>query len=89
VLGGDDVIDMPRYFKPWEEGLPQLRGQLQRLDDIKYLSRLEKQKLKARLTRLGMATDQRNALIMWGGSRRVLAVFDSATLRIERMLKAD
>jgi hypothetical protein len=89
ILGGDDVIDMPRYFKPWDEGLPKLRGELRRLDDIKYLSRVDKQKLRTRFARLGLAADQRNALIMWGGSRRVLAVFDSATLRIAALLKAD
>jgi hypothetical protein len=36
-----------------------------------------------------MAADERNALIMWGGSRRVLAIFDTRTLRIKAMLKAD
>jgi hypothetical protein len=89
IFGGDDVIDMPRYFRPWNEGLPKLREKLARLDDIKSLSRVEKQKLRARLSRLGLAADQRNALIMWGGSRRVLAIFDTATLRIEQLLRAD
>ena len=28
--GGQDVIDMPRYFRSWEQGLPKLRGQLTR-----------------------------------------------------------
>src|SRR5215469_6107175 len=33
---GKDVIDMPRYFKPWEAGVPKLSAQLMRLDDIRY-----------------------------------------------------
>src|SRR5262249_61265338 len=41
---GRDVIDMPRYFKPWEQGLPKLRGELVRLDDMKYLSKPQKEK---------------------------------------------
>jgi hypothetical protein len=86
--GGQDVIDMPRYFKPWDQGLPKLRDQLKRLDDIKDLSRTEKASLRSRLSRLGLASDQRNALIMWGNSRRVLAIFDPATLHLEAILKA-
>jgi hypothetical protein len=86
---GKDVIDMPIYFKPWDQGLPKLRDQLSRLDDIKYFSRQEKQTLRGRLSGQGLAPDERNALIMWGGSRRVLAVFDPATLQIKALLKAD
>src|SRR5450631_1144769 len=33
VSGGDDVISMPKYFKPWEDGLPSLRQQLKKVDD--------------------------------------------------------
>jgi hypothetical protein len=86
---GKDVIDMPRYFKPWEEGLPKLRDQLARLEDIRYFSKAEKRALRARLEQLDLAPDQRNALIMWGGSRRVLAIFDTATLSIKALLKPD
>jgi hypothetical protein len=89
IFGGADVTDMPRYFKPWEQGLPQLRDQLARVDDIRFLSRPEKQVLRTRLSQLGVASDQKNALIMWGGSRRVLVVFDPATLNIKTMLIAD
>jgi hypothetical protein len=86
---GKDIVDMPSRFKPWDEGLPKLRDQLSRLDDIKYLSKAEKQTLRSRLARRGLAADERNALIMWGASRRVLAIFDTRTLRIEALLKAD
>jgi hypothetical protein len=86
---GMDVVDMPRYFKPWDQGLPKLRDQLARLDDIKYFSKAEKQSLRKRLGQQGLAADQRNALIMWGGSRRVLAIFDTTTLRIKALVKAD
>jgi hypothetical protein len=89
VFGGHDVTDMPRYFKPWDQGLPKLRDQLKRVDDIMYLSRKEKQALRTRLSEQGLAPDQRNALIMWGGSRRLVAVFDTATLRIRALLRPD
>jgi hypothetical protein len=83
---GKDVIDMPRYFKPWNEGLPKLRDQLRRLDDIMYLSKAEKRSLRTVMTRRGLAPDERNALIMWGGSRRVVAVFDTGSLEIRALL---
>ena len=85
---GKDVVDMPRYFKPWAQGLPALRDRLLRLDDIKELSKNEKLSLHARLTADGFAPDERNLLIMWGGSRRLVAVFDPATLRIVAILGA-
>ena len=89
VFGGKDVTDMPRYYKPWEQGLPNLRSQLTRLDDVRYLSKQEKAALRRRLDQLGLSPEERNALIMWGGSRRVLAIFDTGTLQIKALLKAD
>ena len=89
LFGGQDVVQMPRYFKPWDQGLPKLRDQLARLDDIKYLSKAQKQSLRTRMSEQGLAADERNALILWGGSRHVLAMFDPATLRIRAILKPD
>lgn len=86
VFGGHDVTDMPRYYKPWDQGLPKLRDQLGRIDDMKYFTRAEKQSLKKRLSQQGLAPDQPDTLVMWGGSRRVLAVFDLATLHVKALL---
>jgi hypothetical protein len=86
---GKDVTDMPRYFKPWEQGLPKLRDHLMRLDDMKELNKGEKQYLRARLSADGLAADERNLLIMWGGSRRIVAVFDPATLQVKALLRPD
>jgi hypothetical protein len=87
---GKDVVDMPRYFKPWAQGLPSLRDKLMRLDDIKELTKKEKEYLHVRLSADGVAPDRRNLLIMWGGgSRRVVAVFDPATLQIKALLRPD
>ena len=87
LFGGGDVTDMPRYYKPWGEGLPKLRDQLALLDDMKYFSKAEKQSLRKRLLQQGLPPDQRNALVMWGGSRRVLAIFDPTTLELRAILK--
>jgi hypothetical protein len=85
---GKDVVDMPRYFKPWEQGLPKLRDQLTRLDDMKYFSKPEKQTLRALMSARGLPVNERNAMIMWGASRRLLAVFDPTTLHIVAILGA-
>ena len=87
AFGGKDVIDMPRYFKPWDQGLPKLRENLLPIDDISYLSRAERQALHKRMAERGLAPDERNALIMWGGTRRLVAVFDLKTLAIRAFLK--
>jgi hypothetical protein len=86
LSGGSDVIDMPRYFKPWKEGLPKLREQLKPVNDIKYLSRTDKESLRKQMSGRGLAPDQRNALIMWGGSRRLVAVFDPESLELKALL---
>jgi hypothetical protein len=86
IFGGKDVIEMPRYFKPWEQGLPKLHDQLRALDQMKELTQPERQSLSARLSRLGIPPDQSNAALLWGDVRRVLVVFDPATLRIKAIL---
>ena len=88
--GGQDVIDMPRYFKPWSEGLPALRKQLKTLGEIKYFSKQEQATLRARMARLGLNPERPNALVMWGGTaRRLVAVFDPDALTIRALIEPD
>jgi hypothetical protein len=89
VFGGADVIQMPRYFRPWAEGLPELRKHLVRVDEMRYFSPAEKRALETRIRQLGLPAGQANSMVMWGGTRRVLAVFDLETLEIRALLKAD
>jgi hypothetical protein len=89
ALGGADVIQMPSYFRPWEQGLPELRQRLQTLDAITSFSRDEKQSLKSRMTARGLPADQANTMVMWGGNRRVLAVFDLKTLSLQALIRAE
>jgi hypothetical protein len=87
LFGGQDVVQMPRYFRPWEQGLPKLRQQLARVDDLKGLSKAERGAVRTRMWQLGLAPGERNALLMWGEVRRVLVIFDPGTLRIRAILK--
>jgi hypothetical protein len=73
---------MPKYFKPWEQGLPSLRGQLKKVDDVSYFSRGEKKRLKERMQAAGFATDQMNTMPFTGRGKPLLAVFDLANLKI-------
>jgi len=89
VLGGKDVIEMPRYFRRWSEGLPQLRERLQPLGEIRGLTAPEKQALGTQMQRGALAPEARNALLLWGDMRRVLVVFDVPTLRVSAILPPD
>jgi hypothetical protein len=89
---GADVVDMPKYFQPWEAGLPELRTKLSALADNKFFSKNEKKLLEPRLTSLGLKASEPNALIMWGGTgsgRKLYVVFDPESLKIKAMLRPD
>ena len=88
MQGGFDVIGMPRYFQPWDQGLPSLRTQLKNVDDIRYFSAAEKKTLKQRMQAAGFATDRRDAMPLTGRRRPLLAVIDPASLRITAIFKA-
>ena len=87
LFGGSDIIQMPRYFRPWEQGVAELRKQLKRVDDMPYFTPAEKHTLKGRVAQLGLPADQTNTMVMWGGSRRLLVVFDRETLAVRALLE--
>jgi hypothetical protein len=86
ITGGDDVISMPRYFRPWEEGLPELRTRLKKVDDVAYFAGSEKRKLKEHMRAAGLATDQLNSMPLSGRGHPLLAVFDPASAKIIALL---
>ena len=88
VTGGEDVISMPKYFKPWEDGLPSLRSRLKKVDDVAYFAKSEKARLKERMKAAGLPDDQLNTMPLTGRGYPLLAVFDPATLKITATLKA-
>jgi hypothetical protein len=88
IAGGDDVIDMPRYFKRWEQGVPDLRAQLKKVDNTAYFSKRDKDALKERMRAAGLATDQLNAMPLTGRGYPLLAVFDPSSAKIIAIVKA-
>ena len=87
AFGGADVIEMPRYFRSWNDGRAQLRTQLVRVNDNQYLSKSQKASLASAMTRAGFSTDQANTMLLWAHGKNLLAVFDPATLEIRSILK--
>jgi hypothetical protein len=88
VTGGSDVVAMPRYYQPWDAGLPALQTQLKGICDIKYFSGNEKKLLAARVRAAGLAADQPNGMALTGRGRPLLTVFDRANLKILGIFKA-
>jgi hypothetical protein len=88
ITGGDDVISMPKYFKPWEDGLPSLRTKLKKVDDVAYFAKSEKKKLKERMKAAGLPDDQADTMPLTGRGHPLLAVFDPVTLKIMGTFKA-
>jgi hypothetical protein len=87
VLGkGQDVIDMPRYFRPWPEGLPKLRENLQAVGDIKYVNKKGREALAVRLAQMGLSATERNAMIMWGNGKPLVAIFDLKSSQIRAIV---
>jgi hypothetical protein len=90
IFGGKDVVDMPRYFRPWSAGLPRLRTQLVSVSQMKQLSPAQQKTAAARMNALGLAPADHNALVMWGvQGRRLVAVFDTRTLAIRTLISPD
>jgi hypothetical protein len=88
ILGGDDVISMPQYFKPWDQGLSVLRTKLKKVDEIARLGPNDKKKLKERMAKAGLAVDQPNCMPLTGRGRILLAVFDPVGVKIVAIFKA-
>ncbi len=86
LSGGPDVTRMPRFYEAWSQGAPELRTRLRKVDDLKLFRKAERQSLALQMSRLGYAPDQPNAMILMGGAKPILTVFDLRTLRVAAVL---
>lgn len=86
ITEGQDVVDMPRYFRTWEQGVPALRARLKKVDDLGVFSRGEQAALRRRMTELSLPADQAVATFMVGRETRLLVVVDPATGAVRAML---
>ena len=86
AAGGADIIDMPRYYRPWDAGLAALKAQLKPVGALRSLSRAQIEHATARMKQLGFAPGEANAMIMTGRGEPLVAVFDPATARMRALL---
>jgi hypothetical protein len=89
ISGGDDVIQMPRYFQPWQKGTQELRKTLRPVAKMTEISNKAKQVAAERMRELGVTADQPVALPMLGRKNPIVGVIDPATGRIRALLRAD
>ena len=85
--GAPDAVDMPRLFKPWREGLPELRRHLKTPDRLTNLSRRQIAYVKAHMRELGFSPDAPTTMIMTGRVDSLVAVFDPVTVEMKALLK--
>jgi len=89
IFGATDVIQMPRYYRPWDDAAPAITANLKKLDDQKPFTREEKRALRSRLLARGLAPDAPDTLVMWGKERPLLAVFERDPVRLKALIRAD
>jgi hypothetical protein len=89
ISGGFDVTAMPRYFRPWQEGLPELRKRLTRIDGLGYFSGAQQKSLREQLKAYGFDPKAADVLPMTGHGIPLLAVFDLQTLELKALLRAN
>jgi hypothetical protein len=89
IGGGDDVIQMPRYFRPWKEGVTDLRKELRPVAKMTELSVHDKQVAGVRMRELGVTADEPVALPMMGRGKPLVGVVDPATGQVRALLRVD
>jgi hypothetical protein len=88
ITGGNDVIQMPRYFKPWAAGESALRARLAPLDQQRDLRISVRRKvLRQRMLAAGLPPDEPVTLLVTGRGAPMLAVFDPASLEVRAWLR--
>lgn len=88
IFGGDDVIDMPRYFKPWKQSANEIRKHLRPIDRLPFSER-QHAKLLREVKALSLPNNAPDALLFTGRSRPLVAIFDPSTLQIRAILATD
>jgi hypothetical protein len=87
--GGEDVIDMPRYYQPWTNGLPDIRQNLRSLKQMTQIGKKDRDVVAQRMRQLGFPADQAVVLPMTGKEKPLVAVIDPATTKIAALIRVD
>lgn len=85
--GAPDVIDMPRFFRPWQAGLAALRQQLRPVAKLTNMSGRQIAYVSHHLEELGYSTGAPITMIMTGREVPLVAVFDPKTAEMRALLR--
>ena len=89
LFGGKDVIDMPRYFKPWIRCSAEVRKHLKKIEQLATFSHRQRMELIRRVAALSLSTAVPDSLILTGPGPPLVTVFDTRNLKIRAILAAD
>jgi hypothetical protein len=89
ISGADDVIQMPRYYQPWEAGLADMRAHLRVVGKMTEFGGKDIKRLEAKMRAAGFAPEQAITLPMMGKAKPLLAVIDPSTGTIRALLSVD
>jgi hypothetical protein len=89
IGGGDDVIDMPQYYKPWSDGLTDLRQHLRTVDKIGEFDKHDLAVAAQKMQRWGVAADQPVVIPMTGKGKPLVALIDPTTSEIRTLIRVD
>jgi hypothetical protein len=87
ISGGPDIVNMPRYFKQWQLGLPELRRQLKPIAELRTLSKSEQARVADRAREMKMPDTQANAMLMMGRTTQLIALFDLQNMRVVELVR--
>lgn len=85
---GKDVVQMPRYFKPYEQAHSAIRSQLKPIDEVRGLTKTEKERLAPQFASIG-TSDKIGAILFDGPSKNAVAVMNRESLEIKAVLKRE
>lgn len=85
---GKDVIEMPRFYKPFDQAKTAMREQLKTVNTLRGLSKPERTRLAQTVAEMGPA-DKIGTMFFDGPARSAVAVLDRETLEIKAILKKE
>ncbi len=86
---GKDVIAMPRYFRPWEQGASDLRAQLKAINELSGISKKRKAQLEQKMAELGDPPERNGTILFDGRGVQAVAVFDRSSLELRAILTVE
>lgn len=89
ITGGDDVIQMPRYYRPWQSGRDEMLKSLRVLESMTELGSRDRKTAAARLRQRGFDPGKPCVLPMLGRGKPLVAVVSPVTAEVRAYIRVD